>query len=156
MRRTSFAVLAVVALGAVGCGNPFPKPPPKATTPAEPTVDERNTSRPAESVVGQVYRAGKRSGLLQEMQQIGGTISVTVQLDERMPTAADIKADLQKSAAKYAALIDDGTIVLTDTKNTKGLWAYEVDADKAGGIVLVGGQARRATADEVKHLIAAK
>lgn len=157
MRRLRFGLLTagVIALLA-GCGNPLGKL--KTTTPTETTqkIDDRNTNKPAESTLGQVYRAGKRAGLLQEMQAIGDTVNATVILENRMPSAAEIKADLQRTAAKYATLIEDGTIVLTDTRNQTGLWAYEVDADKAGGIVIVGGKASRMTADEVKTLLAAK
>ncbi len=156
MVRLRYGLFALVLLA--GCAPEEKKlPPPGSGQPqGEAKVDDRNTSRPAESVIGQAYRAGKRAGLLQEMDQIGKTITATVLVDDRMPTAADIKADLQRSAAKYAALIDDGTIILTDTKSKTGLWAYEIDADKAGGIVLVGGVAERKTADEVKALLKMK
>jgi hypothetical protein len=73
-----------------------------------------------------------------------------------MPTADQIKGFLQKDAPKILAAITEGSIILTGTTNHGGMWAYEIDADTRGGVVLVGGRAARATADEVKQYLAQK
>lgn len=153
MRRLLVLVPVLVAIG--GCG--IPKSTPKPTKPTSEKIDDRNTSYRADgSTLGNAYRAGKRVGLQAEMGEIGKLVMVTVTTENRMPTAEEIKADLKTSAAKLYKLVEDGTIILTDTKSQTGLWAYEIDSDKAGGIALVGGVADRKSADEIKALIAAK
>ena len=138
----------VVDGGRVASGGGQPNPQPKQP------VDNRNTnSRPGQTVPGGAYRAGKRAGLMGEMQQIGQDISVTVQLDDRMPNAAEIKASLQTSSAKLAALVADGTVILTDTADKRGLWAYEIDSDRAGGIALVGGTPNRYSAEQITAML---
>lgn len=125
--------------------------------PAAPAVDPRNTNFvPGGGAVQNVRQAARRTVQLNDMHQLGLLIATTVQLDDRMPSASEIKQSLRRDAPKILAAIDDGSIVLTDTKNKQGLWAYEIDADKAGGIVLVAGTASRATAEQAKQYLANK
>ncbi len=141
----------VVDGGRVASGGGQPNPQPQQP------VDNRNTNfKPGAPVLGNVYRAGKRLGLLAEMGDIGKQISITVQIDDRMPTAAEITADIRTSSAKLGAILGDGTVILTNTTDKGGLWAYEVDSDKAGGIALVGGIASRRTAEEITALLGKK
>ena len=117
-------------------------------------MDNRNTNfRPGGTVLGNTYRAGKRAGLMAEMDQIGGLLNPTVIVDDRMPTADEIKEELRKSSGKLAKLVEDGTVILTDTKDKQGLWAYEIDSDKAGGIALIAGRASRKSAEEITALL---
>ena len=76
------------------------------------------------------------------------TIKTGKDLTDRLKANPDAR-DLLK-------LIDDGVIILTGTTDRQGLWAYEIDADKVGGIILVSGRARRATADDVKKYLEKK
>ncbi len=149
MRAISSFIAAVALLAvAVGCG-------PKAPKDTAPSVDERNTNyRPGGGALINSLRAGKRAALMTEMNDLGLAINQVVILDDKMPSKAEIEEMLRKDYPKYAALVKDGTIVLTDTKDKRGLWAYEVDSDKAGGIALVGGSTSRITADEIKALLA--
>lgn len=150
------AVIGVAVSTVTGCDLPLPKKKPKSAE-TTPTIDDRNTNyRSGDSTLRNSLRAGQRAGLMVEMDQIGKMISQTVILDDRMPSAAEITKDVQQQSGKLAGLIADGTIILTDTTDKRGLWAYEVDSDKAGGLVLVGGTVSRATADDVKALIARK
>ena len=143
----------VVDGGRVASGGGGGQPNPQPQQP----VDNRNTnSRPGQTVFGGSYRAGKRLGLQAEMGDIGKQISITVQIDDRMPTAAEITADIRTSSAKLGAILGDGTVILTNTTDKGGLWAYEVDSDKAGGIALVGGIASRKTAEEITALLGKK
>lgn len=157
-------VLMLFALGVVlaagGCKKKSSAPPTanlEPTTPAPPAVDPRNTNFVAGGgAVQNVRQAARRTVQLNDMHQLGLLIAQTVQLDDRMPSASEIKQSLQRDAPTILAAINEGTIILTDTKNKGGLWAYEVDADKAGGIVLVGGTASRATAEQVQQYLASK
>jgi hypothetical protein len=145
MRRLGFALLATT-VAAVGC-NLNINLPKRATVPTEaapPTVDDRNTNyRPDQSGLRNAKRAGERLAQQTQMDQLG-TIAVE----------ADLKAN--PDARDLLKLIDDGVIILTGTTDRQALWAYEVDADKVGGIILVSGRARRAKADEVKQLLGVK
>jgi hypothetical protein len=111
---------------------------------------------PGGGAVQNVRKAGVRTISLADMRSLGQSVFQTVQLDDRMPSAAEIKQSMQREAPNVFAAINEGSIILTDTKNKTGLWAYEVDADTKGGIVLVSGTASRATADEVKQYLANK
>ncbi len=125
--------------------------------PAAPAVDPRNTNFvQGGGAVQNVRQAARRTVQLNDMHQLGLLISQTTLLDNRMPSASEIKQSLKRDAPTILAAIDEGVIILTDTKNMGGLWAYEIDADKAGGIVLVAGTASRATAEQVQQYLANK
>lgn len=102
-----------------------------------------------------VRKAGLRTINLNEMKQLG--LYVTQAADDfgKMPTAAEIKQMVSQDKT-LTGMINDGSLILTNTTNRGGLWAYEVDADTKGGIVLVAGTASRASADEVKQYLANK
>jgi hypothetical protein len=89
------------------------------------------------------------------MKQLGLSITQAADDFNKMPTAAEIKQMVQQDKT-MSGMIADGSVILTNTTNRGGLWAYEVDADKKGGIVLVAGTASRASADEVKQYLANK
>ena len=130
------------------------EPAPAAPAPA---VDPRNTNYvQGGGAIQNVRQAARRTVQLNDMHQLGLLISTTVQLDDRMPSASEIKQSLRRDAPTILAAIDEGVIILTDTKNKGGLWAYEVDAEKVGGIVLVAGTASRASAQEVQQYLANK
>jgi hypothetical protein len=130
-------------------------PAQPAATPAAPErVDPRNTNTGGGAIVGS-YRAGKRTNLLNDMSQLGQFVEIQYQEAGKMPDPAAIKANLT-TARNILKEIDDGFIILTGTKNHAGLWAYEVDADKVGGVGLVAGRAQRLQADEVKQMLAQK
>jgi hypothetical protein len=155
-----YAMLIVLVVVMSGCKKPEPPKPVAKKDDAPPVaapVDERNTNfQPGGGAVQNVRQAVKRTVALVDLDQLGKLIAGEELQNGRMPTAADIKLFLKKDAPKILGAIEDGTLILTDTKSRSGLWAYEIDADKAGGLVLVGGTARRADAEEAKQLLAAK
>lgn len=162
MRRLGIALLATT-VAAVGCNFTvnIPKRPTQPTEEAPPTVDDRNTNfRPGQSELRNVKRAGERLAQMNDFQSVQLFILDHDLNNNRMPTIAEIKASLKSTADTQHILkkIEDGVIILTGTNNRNALWAYEVDADKAGGIVCLGpsGTIRRATADEVKQYMAIK
>lgn len=87
------------------------------------------------------------------MKQLGLFIEQTFIEGGKMPSKDAILTTIQRDAPKIKKSIEDGDIILTGTTNHGGLWAYEVEGDTKGGIVLVAGTASRATADEVKKLL---
>ena len=103
-----------------------------------------------------VRKAPRRLVSQNDLYQLGIAIALTADQFDRMPTVQEIRQSLQGEYKKYLAAIEDGSIILTGTTNRGAIWAYEVDADTKGGIVLVGGAARRAEADEVKQYLANK
>jgi hypothetical protein len=156
--------VAALALGGAGCKKKEPvavAPPPTETTPATPAappapepvrIDARNTNQPGGAITGS-YRAGKRTNILSDMRQLGQFIEIQYNEAGKMPDPAAIKANLT-TARNILKEIDEGWIILTGTKDHAGLWAYEVDADKAGGVVLIGGTAQRMPeAYDVKQLL---
>jgi major membrane immunogen (membrane-anchored lipoprotein) len=154
----TLSVMMLLAV-TVACGI---KMPTKKTTASvtEPTtaIDDRNTNfRPDASVLKNTVQAGKRVAQLNDFQQMSFFILAYDLENNRMPTKEEIVADLKNypDASEILKKINEGVIILTGTKDKNALWAYEVDADKAGGIVCTGpsGAIKRATASEVKQLL---
>jgi hypothetical protein len=156
----------LMLLGCLLCGCDRPVAPAKkdapkpADSPAPASgggggVNPANTNyQSGGGAVQNIRQAARRTVALADMDQLGKFITQQETELGKMPSIADIKTYIKRDAPKILAAIDEGTIILTGSTNRSGLWAYEVDADKAGGIVLVAGTARRATADEAKQLLA--
>ena len=153
----------LILLGAVlvagGCkkkNSAAPVAKKEEPAPAAPPVDDRNTAHvPGGGTVQNVRKAAKRAVTMNDLQSLG-TFIFSFELDNnKMPTVSEIKAMLKPDGLNILAAIDEGAIILTGTTDKRGLWAYEVDADKAGGVIVTGPTpaARRATADEVKQLL---
>lgn len=148
--RCVSTLFAVVVLS-LGCSKA-----PKSTS-TEPPVDNRNTNyQPGAGTAINTIKAGKRLAAMNDFDQLKFFI-FNYELDNnRMPTKEELRTSLKTDAANLLKLIDDGAIILPSTLQKSGLWAYEVDADKAGGIVVVANAVSRKTADEVKTLLAQK
>lgn len=120
----------------------------------QPVVDSRNTNyRPGDGVIVNTARAGKRVAALNDFDQVRFFIFEHELNHNRMPTKEEIRTDLA-GAPNLLKLIDEGAILFPAVLTKQGLWAYEVDSDKAGGIVITAGNVSRATKDEVKALLA--
>jgi hypothetical protein len=157
MRRLRFGLLTAGVLATVGCGNPFAAL--KTTTPTETSekVDDRNTHyRPGQGTLRNVLRSGQRGAAKVDFTQLQVYIFDHELNNNRMPTIDETKQILQAEAPNLRKKVDDGVIVLTGTTDRKGLWAYEIDADKAGGIVLMNNAVADATADDVKDWLGKK
>ncbi len=157
MRRLRFGLLTagVIALLA-GCDNPFAR---KGTTETSEKIDDRNSNyRPGAGLGANLNQVKKRVPVQHDFEQLGIIIYALELQDSRMPTPDAIKADLKTNpdARELLAKIDDGAIILTGTTDRQALWAYEVDADKAGGFILVNGRASRVSADDVKDWLRKK
>ena len=170
MRLLTLLGLVALLAGGVGCAKKVKKPAAQ-TAPTQPAETASTEEAPANTGTGfasggntnyvpgggavqNVRQAGRRAVALNDMDQLGKAIT-NVEILEGMPDVNRIKAEVRTFGA-VAKSIEDGTIILTGTKDRSGLWAYEVDADKRGGIVLVGGRAYRADAAEVQQLLARK
>jgi hypothetical protein len=115
--------------------------------------DGRNTNYVAGGgAIQNVRQAARRVVALADMQQLGQFIELAYNENGKMPTTQQIKDSLSQ-AQNILSLINDGTIILTGTTEHGGLWAYEVEANVRGGIILKGGTPTRAQADEVKQLL---
>jgi len=154
MNRFSVLSQLLVVCGlAIVCGCKKAKHVAAETQATEP-VDDRNTNfRPGASVLKNTVQAGKRTAAMHDFEQLK-TIIYAIELDNnRMPSKDEIRADLTLNGQNLLKLIDAGAIVLPEAPKKDGLWFYEVDAEKAGGIVVFQGNVSRATADEVKKLL---
>jgi len=138
--------LAIAVVPLAGCR---PKP-----TDAAPTGDDRNTTfREGDSYLKNSVRAAQRTATLNDFHQIG-IIALQYEIaNGAWPGIDELKAELKGDGNAILKKIEAGAILLTGTKDAKGLVAYEVDADKIGGMVLVGTNARKATASEVTELL---
>ena len=148
MRSLSTCSLVLMAALATGC----PKAP-KVTVATQPVVDDRNTNyKPGAGALVNSARAGKRLAVLNDFDQLKTYIFAYELEHHRMPTPEQLRVEL-KGAANIQKLIDEGAIIMPLPLTKEGVWAYEVDADKAGGIVIAAGNISRANADEAKALL---
>lgn len=150
------AILAALVSG--GCKKKTPPSPKKeepVAAPAPEPVDPRNSAFVPGAGLSNVRQAAKRVVTTNDLQQLGTLIFSFELENNKMPTASEIKGLLKPDGLNILAAIDEGAIILTGTTDKRGLWAYEVDSDKAGGVIVTGPTpaARRATADEVKALL---
>lgn len=77
-------------------------------------------------------KEAKRPDLQQDMQNLKLVVETLKTLIGRILDAAEIKTELGQSVPKKLPQVNAGTIVLTGTKNSKVLWAYEAEADNSG------------------------
>ena len=87
------------------------------------------------------------------MKQLGVHIESMYSESGKMPGKQEIEAGMGPDFRIIKKHLADGDIILTGTSDHAGLWAYEVEADTKGGIVLVAGTPARASVDEVKKLM---
>jgi len=151
MRELFTAMMVLVVASALGC----PKAPKPTST--EPTVDNRNTNyRPGDGALINSARAGKRVAAMNDFDQLRILMFAHELENNRMPSKEDMRTSLKTDAPNLLKLIDEGAIVMPTQPEKQGLWAYEVDADKAGGIVVFANSVGRKTADEVKTILGKK
>lgn len=102
-----------------------------------------------------VRKAARRAQSLNELKQLGTMIEFMYNENGRMPTKDQVLDALKqdRSMGKILEGINEGAYILTGTHDHAGLWAYEVDAEKVGGVALIGGVAQRANAEDVLRLI---
>ena len=149
MRR--IVCVALLAIVSTGCSKA-----PKVTVATQPPVDGRNTNyKPGAGAIVNSARAGKRVAALNDFDQLKTFIYAFELENNRMPTPEQLRGEL-RTAANIQKLIDEGAIIVPTLMVKDGLWAYEVDADKVGGIVIAAGNVSRASADEVKALLGQK
>ena len=152
MRGLSTAVMILIVIGStLGC----PKAPKTVDT--QPPVDNRNTNyQPGAGVAINTIKAGKRTAAMHDFDQLKTIIYAMELENNRMPSKEELRTELSGNGKNLLKLIDDGAILVPTQPRKDGLWAYEIDAEKAGGIVVVAGNVSRATADDAKKLIAQK
>ncbi len=141
--------VAVLAIASIGCSKA-----PKIAVATQATVDGRNTNyKPGAGAIVNSARAGKRVAVLNDFDQLRTFIYAFELENNRMPTPEQLRGEL-RTAANIQKLIDEGAIIVPTPIMKDGVWAYEVDADKVGGILIVAGNVMRVTgADDVKKYL---
>jgi len=149
--HSSLAWLLVCGCITVACGcKKVAQPTDNTPSPTTP-VDDRNTNyRPGGGALKNTVQAGKRSAAMHDYEQLK-TIIFAMELDSnRMPTKDEVRTELTSNGKNLLKLIDGGAIIMPTQLKKDGLWFYEVDAEKVGGIVVFQGNVSRATAEEMK------
>lgn len=103
--------------------------------------------------LGNVRAAARRADAMNELRQLGLFIETIYNTNGKMPSKAEVLSEIAREAPKIKKAIEDGDFILTETRNHEGLWAFEVEADKWGGLVLVTGVVTRASPDEARKLM---
>ena len=154
MRLAAVAVM----LTAAGCS----KRPTQVAAPPAPAANAPHTGGNTnyESGAGaaqNVRNAAMRTVRLADLHTLAQLIEVEYAPTGKMPDIETMKKSLRQdaAAAPVAAAVDAGSLILC-WKDHAGLWAYEIDADTKGGLVLVAGVPNRADAAEVQALLAKK
>jgi hypothetical protein len=148
-----YIVLCLALISLVGCKKKTTPTSVQQSTATEVSGPQNTNYEAGAGVAQNVRNAAKRIVTQTEMGQLGVFIEDSYSTLGKMPGVNAIMASLQKESPNTHKMIQEGAIILCWTAQHEGLWAYEVDADKKGGIVLVTGAARRADADEVKRLL---
>ena len=155
---TRLLAIALLSAAVLGCkkeekGNFAPDKNPAPV--AGPDGPKNTNFVPGGGMVTNVKNAVKRTVVLTDMHALGIFITAMDLENNKMPTTEAVVTALKAdpSQKKLLEIIDEGAIKLTGTTNRSGLWAYEIDSEKKGGIGLVGGTASRMTADEIKPLL---
>ncbi len=78
-----------------------------------------------------VLKATRRAQAMNELKNLGELIESMRDPIGKMPTDAQIRMELKKSAPNILKGIEEGAYILTGTTDGGGLWAYEVDADSS-------------------------
>lgn len=159
---TRLLALVLIAAVLVGCNK---KQDAKAFAPADkggpagpaaPPPESKNTNYQAGAGTLQNVRNAVRRGVEQaQLKTLGDTMYAMELENGRMPTKDEVLAALKKDMGykQILSLIEDGTVILTGTKNRSALWAYEVDSETKGGLGLVAGVPNRYSADEIKQYL---
>lgn len=146
--RSAAVLLAI--LFAVGCKKEAATAP---TTPPASSAGGGNTNYVAGGgAVQNVRQAARRTVTLADMNTLGQLLEVEFNNGGRMPDVAAFKASLAKDAPNVLAGINDGSIILC-WKGHEGIWAYEIDADKKGGVAVVTGRASRYDATQIAQML---
>ena len=107
----------------------------------------------ADTVVHQVTNKVKETVTMTEMHDLHLMMSLDEVNNNRMPTAKEVRDYAKKENPKLSKLLEDGVIVLTDTKKRDSVWAYEKDAPTKGGWVVAGSGESKMTAEEVQKAL---
>ena len=128
MKRLVFLPLIAFAALTVGCRK-APKP-----VDTQPAVDNRNTNyQPGAGVAINTIKAGKRTAAMHDFDQLKTIIYAMELENNRMPSKEELRTELGGNGKNLLKLIDDGAILVPTQPRKDGLWAYEIDADKAEG-----------------------
>jgi hypothetical protein len=148
-----YLYIGLVLLAAV-CGCKKVAQPTDGTTSPTFPVDDRNTNyRPGAGALKNTVQAGKRTAAMHDYEQLK-TIVFAMELENnRMPTKEEIRTELTGNGQNLLTLIDKGAIIMPDKPMKDGVWYYEVDAEKVGGIVVYKGNVTRATAEDMKKYL---
>jgi len=112
-----------------GVAQPVPAAPPTGGTPG---------------------KSGKRAEVA-DMKEIWAFIEGFSAPGGIMPSIPLVTAALEKEKSPAAALVKDGTIVLTGSTKRESIWAYEYDARKNGGLVVSQNGVETLTAAELNR-----
>ena len=146
--RTLIPIVLMLLVTVTGCKSKPRSTAPKSTAPAK-----------DDAVVGMVKgvnAAVKRTVTLIELSELQKTIEQAFgESDSKMPSKEYILDAMKKDNRKLYDMLQDGTIVLTETKVHESVWAYEKDAPTKGGYILThNGPERLMTGEEVKQRLA--
>jgi hypothetical protein len=102
-----------------------------------------------------VRGAVKRTVTLNEMKNLQLYIETASGASGEMPTIEQIKKDVASPMGdrKLAAMIEDGSIVLTGIRSREGIWAYEKEALTSGGMVVKADGVDKMTAQQLKQAL---
>ncbi|MDY3563203.1 hypothetical protein R5W23_004702 [Gemmata sp. JC673] len=95
--------------------------------------------------------AAKRVVAMADMRDLQLFIDTASLASGKMPSGAEIYEALVAARAPTAALVKDGAIVLTGTRERESVWAFEANAYLKGGLVVSQNGVERLTADELKQ-----
>jgi hypothetical protein len=102
-----------------------------------------------------VRKAAARTVNDSNMDQLHKLTSVTIQLDNRMPSAVEIRNEANMN--RLGAIFEDDILILTDTKSVNGIYAYTKWPQRnEKHYVLMGSGRHEMSADELTKALQAQ
>jgi predicted TIM-barrel enzyme len=146
-------ITGLILLAAITGCKKVPQPTDGTTSPTF-QADDRNTNyRPGAGALKNTVQAGKRTAAMHDYEQLKTIIFAMELENNRMPTKDEVRTELTSNGKNLLKLIDDGAIIMPSQLKKDGLWFYEVDAEKVGGIVVFQGNVSRTTAEDMKKYL---
>ena len=141
------AAILLAILLAAGCTKK-PKADPPAATPAGSSGGGGTNYQAGGGALQNVRQAARRTVELNDLKNLGLTVEMEYNESGKMPDAERMTT-LAKSSKNLAEAIEDGSLIVTGTREHGGVWLYEADAPEKGGVALIGGVAQRVQSDEL-------
>ena len=150
--------------GKPGFGMKIPKPeggwtatqPPAVAVPGQAPIPNSAPAKPEASASGKTPELAAQPVSEQDMKDVWIYIENRSGASCQMPSPQEVLAALELAKSPAAALVKNGSIVLTGPRMRESIWAFEANAPLNGGWTASTNGAQRLTAKELNTRLAGR